>query len=216
MRLLRAVTLACGIALAGASAAAPVATAPDDPAADRVIAAIATRAAPIKAYTFNLNVRVALLTFPWIRFTLVGHGEYERNGSFLIHFDHVPWFGKGYSTIKMDALDPSNWSKHYVITLAGQDGTVSHLSMRDRIKSPLQEATATIDEASGVRDLSWLWDYGGRIVVHVTPIFVSGYPFPQFEDADISMPQYHATAHAEFSDYNVTVDPSPTPPTVVK
>jgi len=135
VRLLRAVTLACGIALAGASAAAPVATAPDDPAADRVIAAIATRAAPIKAYTFNLNVRVALLTFPWIRFTLVGHGEYERNGSFLIHFDHVPWFGKGYSTIKMDALDPSNWSKHYVITLAGQDGTVSHLSMRDRSRA---------------------------------------------------------------------------------
>ncbi len=216
MRMLRVVTLACGIALAGAAASAPISTAPDDPAADRVIASLATRSAPIKAYTFNLNVHVALLTFPWIHFVLVGHGEYERNGSFLLHFDRVPWFGRGYSTIKMDALDPSNWPKQYVITLARQDGTVSHLSMRDRTTSRLQEATASVDEISGIRDLAWLYDYGGRIVVHVTPIFVSGYPFPQFEDADISMPQYHASAHAEFSDYNVTVEPSPTPPTVVK
>ena len=103
-------------AAAGGGLLALLASAPEapvDPA--ETIAAVAQREKSLKEMTFDIHVDVALKTPPWLHFTLQGKGRYERPGETTIHFDKVPWFGKGYETVSLESLDPKSWPAHYEI-----------------------------------------------------------------------------------------------------
>jgi len=174
--------------------------------ATEAITADSDRNLALRSYTFDLHVNVVVHTFPTLRFRLDGIGTYERPQHVVVHFTHVPWFGKGFERVDLAAFDPRTWPAQYTIAVARHDGEVTELSMHDRAKSPLKEARATLDARAGVRRMVWEYDYGGRIEVNVTPAEVSGFTLPASEDAEIKMPGVKATAHAEFSNYRVVSD----------
>jgi hypothetical protein len=181
----------------------PVATVASAPSPPAVIASFAGRNAALQHYTFDVDARIALLTFPWIRFTLHGHGTYTRGGDYSVHFDNVPWFGRGYDTMPMSALDVSNWPSLYTMSVAGSQGNVTTLSMHDVKKSPLVEARAQIDPSQGLLQIVWTYDYGGHVKLTIVPQTVDGFSFPSTEEAEIVMPQYRAMAWATYSNYQV-------------
>jgi hypothetical protein len=168
-----------------------------------VVATLAENNAPVQHFTFAVEAHIALLTFPWIRFTMHGHGSYTRGGPYTVHFDDVPWFGKAYDTMPMDALDPTTWPSSYTMTVAGEQDGVFIISMHDLKKTRLVEARAQIDPLRGLREILWTYDYGGHVRLKVVPQEVSGFYFPASEEAEIVMPQYRAMAWATFSDYHV-------------
>ncbi|MBV9270006.1 MAG: hypothetical protein JO165_02865 [Candidatus Eremiobacteraeota bacterium] len=182
------------------------ATAPTLPSAQAVIQAAGSRTARIRQYTFDVDAHIALLTFPWIRFRLTGHGQYTRGGAYFVHFDRVPWFGHGFETMPMGALDPQTWPRQYSMSVAQSDGDRTVLRMHDLKKSPLTEAIATFDQQLSVRELLWTYNYGGHVKLDITPQTVSGFAFPGNEDAEIVMPHYRAMAHAVFTNYRVVTD----------
>jgi hypothetical protein len=181
--------------------AASVASAP--PSAPAVITSATVRNAPVQHYTFDVDARIALLTFPWIRFTLHGHGTYTRGGEYSVHFDNVPWFGRGFETMPLGALDLNNWPVLYTMQVAQTDGSVTTLSMHDSKDSHLSEARAKIDATQGLLQVLWTYDYGGHVKLTIVPQSVSGYYFPSTEEAEIVMPQYRAMAWATFSNYQI-------------
>jgi hypothetical protein len=181
--------------------AASVASAP--PPAPEVISSFTGRIAPVQHYTFDVNARIALLTFPWLRFTLHGRGTYTRGGDFSVHFDNVPWFGRGFDTMPMGALDLNNWPTLYSMQVAQTDGSVTTLAMHDSKDSHLTEARAKIDATQGLLQVLWTYDYGGHVKLTIVPQPVAGYYFPSSEEAEIVMPQYRAMAWATFSNYQV-------------
>jgi hypothetical protein len=181
--------------------AATVASVP--PATPEVIASFTQRTAPVQHYTFDVTARIALLTFPWIRFTLHGHGAYTRGGEFSVHFDSVPWFGRGFETMPLGALDLNNWPALYTMSVAQTDGHVTTLSMHDANDSHLTEARAKVDPTEGLLQVLWTYDYGGHVKLTIVPQSVSGYYFPSTEEAEIVMPQYRAMAWATFTNYQV-------------
>jgi hypothetical protein len=168
-----------------------------------VIVAVAGRNSSLQHYTFDVKARIALLTFPWIRFTLHGRGSYTRGGDFSVHFDDVPWFGRGFDTMPMSALDVSNWPSLYTIAVANTQGSIATLSMRDVKKSDLVEARARIDSAQGLLQILWNYDYGGHVKLTIVPTAVGSYYFPGTEEAEIVMPHYRAMAWATFSNYQI-------------
>lgn len=172
----------------------------------RAIDSMTSHNARVRSFTFDVDAHIALLTFPWIRFRLMGHGQYTRGGPYFVHFDRVPWFGRGFETMPMTALDPQTWSQQYDMNVARRDGDVTVLSMHDVKKSPLTEASATIDDKLGVREIVWKYNYGGHVRLNITPQMVSGFAFPGEEEAEIVMPHYRAMAHAVFSNYRVVSD----------
>jgi hypothetical protein len=176
-----------------------------------VIVSYAGRNAAVQHYTFDVDARIALLTFPWIRFTLHGHGSYTRGGEYSVHFDDVPWFGKGYETMPMSALDVSNWTSMYTMSVAGSQGNATILSMHDVKKSNLVEARAQIDPAQGLQQILWTYDYGGHVKLTIVPQAVGGLYFPGSEEAEIVMPHYRAMAWATFSNYQLAVRSSTSP-----
>jgi hypothetical protein len=182
-------------------------TAPTTPEAASVIAAASDRNAALQHFTFAVEAHIALLTFPWIRFTMHGHGTYTRHGEYTVHFDDVPWFGKSFDTMPMNALDLAEWPSLYTMSVAQQTDTQTVLLMHDVKKSPLVDARATIDDTQGLREILWTYDYGGHVKLTIVPQFVGGYYLPANEEAEIVMPHYRAMAWAIFSDYHVSTSP---------
>jgi hypothetical protein len=196
--------LATGLlAVALLSAESPAQSPAPAPSPPAVIATLAEKNAALTHYTFTVTAHIALLTFPWIRFTLHGHGTYTRDGPFTVHFDDVPWFGKAYDTMPMTALDPTTWPDSYAITVAGEEQGVVTLSMRDLKKSPLIEARAQLDREQGLKQILWTYNYGGHVKLTVVPQPVDGFYLPSTEEAEIVMPAYRAMAWATFSEYQV-------------
>ncbi len=177
------------------------------------IAELSQRNAGLKSYTFDLHVAILVHSIPQLRFHLDGTGEYERPSTYIVHFKKVPWFApKGFENVSLMPLEPSSWPKQYTITTVQHDGDTTTLTMKDKIKSPLSEAKATLDARSGLKQMIWSYNYGGRIQLDVTPSDVSGFPLPSTEDADITMPALKVTAHADFTNYHVTADDAATLP----
>ncbi|MBV8726983.1 MAG: hypothetical protein JO233_04295, partial [Candidatus Eremiobacteraeota bacterium] len=106
---MKTAVLSCCLLALGA---APIAQDQVNPAA-AAIGEIATNKAAIRSYTFDVHVKVVMHSFPWLRFRLDGVGKYERNGPYVVHFTHVPWFGRGFETISLAAIDPQGWPKQY-------------------------------------------------------------------------------------------------------
>lgn len=161
----------------------------------------------VQSYTSNLHVDFALKSFPYLKFHLNGRIEYKRPNLYSVHFDHVPWFGKGFENMKMDPLEPQTWPEHYDIASITREGDRTHVEMRDKVAGNIKGVHAELDP-DGLRRIEWKYVNGGRIDVHVNPSLVDGVPVPASEDAEIKLPAYHVTAHATFSDYKIVTDSS--------
>jgi hypothetical protein len=181
-----------------------------DPAA-AALSAVVQRNASLHDYTFDVDAHIALLTFPWIRFSLSGHGQYTKDGAYTVHFDHVPWFGHGFETISMASLDPKNWPEQYTITLAKPQNDNTVLSLHDRKHTSLDETLVTIDHDQTVREILWNYANGGHVRLSIVPAQISGYALPQSEEAEIVVHGYRAMADASFTNYKVNLFPSAAP-----
>jgi hypothetical protein len=186
------------------AAVALLAEAPADEAM-RTFATTGARTASVRSYTSKLHVDFALRTFPYLKVHLEGRIQFERPNLLSVHFDHVPWFGKGFENIKADPLEPGTWPQHYDVTSIAHTGDRTLLEMKDKVSGNIKDVHAEIDN-DGLRRIQWLYDNGGDIDVRITENAVNGVPLPASEDADIRLPGYHVVAHATFSDYQVVSD----------
>jgi hypothetical protein len=189
----------CAVALVATTALLAEAPAEE---ASRTFAASGARTASVKSYTSKLHVDLALRSFPYLKFHLNGTMTFAKPNLYSVHFEHVPWFGKGFENIKADPLQPSTWPEHYDVTSIEHHGERTVLEMKDRTAGNVKGVHAELDP-DGLRRIQWLYVNGGNIDVHVTPGTVDGVPLPAVEEADIKLPAYHVFAHATFSDYNV-------------
>jgi hypothetical protein len=164
-----------------------------------------SRTSSVQSYTSKLHVDFALRTFPYIKVHLDGRMDYKRPNIYSVHFDHVPWFGKGFENIKADPLQPSMWAEHYDVTSIERSGDRTRVEMRDKVAGNVKNVRAELD-SDGLRKIQWLYTNGGKINVEVNPHIVDGVPVPLTEDADIKLPAYHVVAHATFTDYKIVTD----------
>ena len=200
-RMKTAVLSCCLLALG----AAPPTSQPANPAT-LAIGEIVSNKAAIRSYTFDVHVKVVMHSFPWLRFHLDGVGRYDRNGPFVVHFIHVPWFGKGFETISLAAIDPEGWPKKYDLELVERHGDRSVLALHDRVRGHIKSVRATVDARAGLREVLWQYENGGVIHLTVEPTTVQGFQFPALDSAEISVPAVKATAQGEFSNYHVIAD----------
>jgi hypothetical protein len=196
------------VASIGMLAEAPGPAAHSEEAA-RLFALSGQRTAPVQSYTSKLHVDFALRSFPYLKFHLEGHIEYKRPNLYSVHFDHVPWFGKGFENLKMDPLQPQTWPEHYDVASIAHEGERTLVEMRDKVAGNVKAIHAELD-ADGLRRIQWHYVNGGRIDVNVNPVVLEGIPVPASEEAEITLPAYHVVAHATFTDYKIVTDSAAT------
>jgi hypothetical protein len=146
-------------------------------------------------------------SFPYLSFHLSGQISYQRPNRYSVHFDHVPWFAKGFDNIAMDELEPATWPAKYDVVSLDRSGDVTNVELRERKQPSVLSAILASIDADGLRSMRWMYASGDRIAYSVSRSDVDGVPLPQVEDAEIQRPVYHIVAHATLSDYRVVTDP---------
>src|ERR1700694_2054574 len=146
-------------AVALIATAALLAEAPAEEAS-RTFAASGARTASVKSYTSRLHVDVALRSFPYLKFHLNGTMGFEKPTLYSVHFEHVPWFGKGFENIKADPLQPTTWPQHYDVTSIEHRGERTVLEMNDKTAGNVKGVHAELD-LDGLRRIQWRYVNGG-------------------------------------------------------
>jgi hypothetical protein len=155
------------------------------------------------SYTFQLDVAMAMRSFPWLHFHMLGVGLYQPGESYTVHFTKIPWFApRKQQDADLSMLDPLMWPRRYTYTQIGErDGNT--LFALHAINDPtLESATVGIGPHGCARSLDATYNDGTHVQSAVTLSDVGGFLLPTTMDAKIDEPHIALTANADFKDYN--------------
>lgn len=184
--------------------------------AQAVLERMGERNPTLQSYRARVHVDVRMISFPFLSPQLDGTSYYRRPDTYVVVFDRVPSYARGFQRIFDDMGNPDAWQKNNDIVLQG----VTSLEGRDTIvlrltkkihSDILDHSLAYVDLASyALVRMEWYYTNGGKIAM------TQGYRKEgQFwvlsrQHATISIPYVRAVADASYGVYetNVPVDPS--------
>lgn len=160
----------------------------------------------LSAYTFHMNVTLAMQHFPWLHFHIAGTGQNVRGRRYMVRFNKMPFFARGFENVDLSALDPRMWRSKYIVRLISQTDTTTIFSLRPRgagqvQKSQLTNALVTLDRRYATRSVALHYANGGTITLDLTPESTFGYWLPATGEAQIDMPGEVLSAHATMTGY---------------
>ena len=183
------------------------------PDATTVLAHVIERNPDLSSYQGRLHVDIRLVSFPFLRERLDATTYYKRPSNYEVVFDKLPSYAKGFERLYTDIGDPSEWSKRFVITVAGEGDFDHHRDLALRLvlknRGMIDHETVLVDPATWTID-QIRYDYynGGSITMSQHFETIGTYTLLISQRADIAIPHVRAVAFGTYSDYqtNVAVD----------
>ncbi|MFY9719797.1 MAG: hypothetical protein WAK16_09130 [Candidatus Cybelea sp.] len=187
-----------GVAWAVAIAAAPATTSQaESPSPTPWLSVVAP-----PNYTFQLDVLVRMQHFPWLRFHLLGTGEYEPGETYKVTFTKVPWlFPKSLNGIDLSMLDPLMWPGRFLYEQTGIRDGMTLFSLHALNDPALAAATVALGPRWRARTVDADFTNGSHIHMSITPSAVDGFLLPETLSADIEEPHLSVSASGDFKDY---------------
>ncbi|MDE2482488.1 MAG: hypothetical protein KGN02_09895 [bacterium] len=206
-----AFALAAVVGFAAPAAAQPLALPPN---AHAVIEKMLARNPSLASYTSRVHVNLRMLNFPFLAPTLDGTTYFKRPDNFVVVFDRVPSYAKGFSKLFNDVGDPASWEKDQNVTLQGtqvMDGrTMLVLRMTKKIHSTiLDHVLAYVDPATYELDrMEWYYTSGGKITMRQWYRSQGAFSVLSQQHVEIDIPHVHAVGDSTYATYqtNVAVD----------
>lgn len=211
-RLFAALTLAV-VALSGTPASAQT-NYPTD--AKTIIAKMVERNPNLASYRARVHVDVRMLNFPFLAPTLDGTSYFKRPNNYVVAFDRVPGYARGFEKMFNDVGDPMGWEKDSTVVFDGVrqlDGRpMLVLRMTKKIYSTITGDTfAFVDPTNyELNRMEWHYRSGGLIVMRQWYRSEGGFNLISQQHADIQIPHVHAVADSTYATYqtNVALDES--------
>ncbi len=207
--------LALALAL-GVAASAPLRAQPlDTPAnAHAVIERMLARNPSLTSYTARVHVDLRMLNFPFLAPTLDGTTYYKRPDRFVVVFDRVPSYAKGFSKLFNDIGDPAGWERDQNVTLVGtqmlEGRPMLVLRMTKKIHSTiLDHVLAYVDPSNyELVRMEWYYTSGGKIVMRQWYRTEGAFTVLSQQHVEIDIPHVHAVGDSVYKTYqtNVAVD----------
>jgi len=197
------------IALAGALVTATLGAASHD--AHAVLERMAQRNPNLKTYTARVHVNIRMVTFPYLSPQLDGTSYYRRPDTYVVAFDRMPSYARGFSRLFNDVGNPLAWERDQNVSvegttmLNGRETIV--LRLTKKIHSDILDHTlAYVDDASAalVR-MEWYYTNGGRISMSQGYRLENNYWVLSVQRARIDIPYVHAMADASYGTYQINV-----------
>ncbi len=200
------------LVLLAAAPAAPVTPAPSS--AHAVIEKMLARNPALASYTARVHVNLRMLNFPFLAPTLDGTTYYKRPGKFVVVFDRMPSYAKGFGKLFTDIGDPAAWENDQNVTYDGMRAIDGHpmivLRLTKKIHSSiLDHALAYVDPATYELDrMEWYYTSGGKIVMRQWYRNEGGFALISQQHVEINIPHIHAVGDSVYETYrtNVAVD----------
>jgi outer membrane lipoprotein-sorting protein len=204
--------LACALAAAALRAVPVAASEPAAPAdAQSIIDRMMERNPSLQTYEARVHVDVRMLNFPWLAPTLDGTSYYKRPDTYMVVFDHVPGYAKGFSKLFDDVGDPAAWEKDENIAFVGMRSLGGKpmlvLRLTKKIHSDILDHTlAYIDPSSyALVQMEWYYTSGGKITMTQQYRRLGPYTVLAGQHATIDIPHVHAIADASYGQYKMNV-----------
>jgi hypothetical protein len=212
---LRALALSFAI---GASAITLIGAGPDGDAiapvpsdAHAIIQRMADRNPTLRSYRARVHVDVRMFNFPWLAPKLDGTSYYKRPDFFVVVFDRMPSYARGFQRLFDDVGSPRAWEKDQNITINGMawlnGRSVIVLRLTKKIHSDILDHTlAYVDPSDySLVQMEWYYTSGGKVTMSQQYRMQGVYSVLSQQHATINIPHVHAVADASYGTYETNV-----------
>lgn len=213
VRRFRSLLLALAVAAAGVGFYA-VARAENIPAksdAHAILQRMADRNPALRSYRARVHVNVRLLSFPFFAPKLDGTSYFKRPDFYLVVFDRMPAYARGFQRIFNDVGNPLAWEKDQNITVQGtawlNGRSTIVLRLTKKIHSDILDHTlAYIDPTDySLVQMEWYYTSGGKITMSQTYRMQGMYSVLSQQHATIIIPHVRAVADSTYATYETNV-----------
>jgi hypothetical protein len=184
-----------------------------------IIRRMTDRNPTLRSYEARVHVDVRMLNFPYLAPKLDGTSYFKRPDYYVVVFDRMPSYARGFGRLFDDVGSPKAWEKNQNITVDGStslDGRPTIvLRLTKKIHSDILDHTlAYVDLASyALVQMEWYYTNGGKITMSQQYRMQGTYFVLAAQHATIDIPHVHAVADASYGAYetNVPVEPGNVP-----
>jgi hypothetical protein len=176
-----------------------------------IIERMADRNPMLQSYRARVHVDVRMLNFPFLAPKLDGTTYFKRPATYVVVFDRVPGYARGFQKLFDDVGNPVAWERDQNITVAGTswlDGRETIvLRLTKKIHSDiLDHSLAYVDPSSyELVRMEWYYTSGGKITMSQQFGQQGMFSVLSQQHATIDIPHVHALADASYGDYQTNV-----------
>lgn len=199
------------VAAAGLGVAAPDGGLPVPLDARTIVERMSARNPALRSYKARVHVDVRMTSFPFLAPKLDGTSYYQRPDFYVVVFDRMPGYARGFGRLFNDIGNPRAWEKDQNIAVDGMawlgDRPAIVLRLTKKIHSDILDHTlAYVDPSSyALLQMEWYYTSGGKITMSQQYRTQGAYSFVFAQHADISIPHVHAVADATYGAYETNV-----------
>jgi hypothetical protein len=208
----RAVLLGLAVAIAtlGADARDTAAYLPTTNALT-VIARMTARNPSLQSYRARVHVDIRMFNFPFLAPKLDGTTYFKRPDTYVIVFDRMPGYARGFQRLFDDVGNPKAWEENQNVIVAGTSWLNGRqtivLRLTKKIHSDILDHTlAYVDPADySLVQMEWYYTSGGKITMSQQYRLEGVYSVLSQQHATINIPHVHAVADAHYGTYQTNV-----------
>jgi hypothetical protein len=209
---MKAILLAVALSLTTLGAQNPDVAAPVGPtSAWTIIQKMSERNPTLQSYRARVHVNIRMLNFPFLAPKLDGTSYFNRPDTYVVVFDRMPSYARGFQRLFDDVGNPKAWEKNENITLAGtsllQGRPMIVLRLTKKIHSDILDHTlAYVDSMDySLVQMEWYYTNGGKITMTQQYRVEGNYSVLAQQHGTINIPYVHAVADASYGTYQTNV-----------
>jgi hypothetical protein len=200
------------IVSAGGTVAADTPPAPEQPSNPFTVVQRMTQRNPsLQSYRARVHVDVRMLNFPFLAPKLDGTEYYKRPDFYVVVFDRMPSYARGFARLFDDIGNPRAWEKNQNITVDGTSWLHGRpaivLRLTKKIHSDILDHTLAYVDANdyALLQMEWYYTSGGKITMTEYYRSEGNYWVLAQQHATIDIPHVHAVADAQYGTYQTNV-----------
>jgi hypothetical protein len=203
------VSAALGVATLGTGLPQDAVSPPLD--AHGIIQRMADRNPTLRSYRARVHVDIRLYSFPYFAPKLDGTSYFKRPGFFVVVFDRMPGYARGFGRLFNDIGNPLAWERDQNVTVNGmawlENRPVLVLRLTKKIHSDILDHTlAYVDPTDySLLQMEWYYTSGGKITMTQQYRMQGNYSVISTQHATIAIPHVRAVADATYATYETNV-----------
>jgi outer membrane lipoprotein-sorting protein len=165
----------------------------------------------LQSYRARVHVDVRMLNFPFLAPKLDGTSYYKRPDLYVVVFDRMPSYARGFQKLFNDVGNPNQWQRDSNVEVTGtamiDNREMIVLRMTKKIHSDILDHTlAYVDPTDyELARMEWYYTSGGKIAMTQEYRVQGMYSVLSRQHATIEIPHVRAVADASYGTYETNV-----------
>jgi outer membrane lipoprotein-sorting protein len=177
-------------------------------ATDDLLARMAALNPNLHAFTATMHASVAMKSFPFLSASLVGtYYHKEPDKTKVVFTSGVPLIASQFDKLYAHIESPSRWNEVYTVSVAGDDGGVTHFRLVPRKQGNVERIDARVDDKTAtVVSMRWTYANGGYAEMTNHYATIDGNTVVTSQTGHVEEPGYVADLSSTIDHYTMNPD----------